>query len=135
MNNPEKGSAVDKVGGVKFEKMILSEPDENGKSKILPSGEFEIIEADTVVYALGSVPKRTIQESFEKAGIMLVANEAGQADINPDSKMTSADGIFAGGDVATGGRPATMTDAIHAGRRAAAQINQYLILLPEEKNN
>ena len=130
MNNPEKGSAVDKVGGVKFEKMILSEPDENGKRKISPSGEFEIIEADTVVYALGSVPKRTIQNSFAESGINLVANEAGQADINPDTKMTSVYWIFAGGDVATAGKPADMTHAIRAGRDAAGAIDKYLSTLP-----
>jgi glutamate synthase (NADPH/NADH) small chain len=38
---------------------------------------------------------------------------------------TSKDGVFAGGDIVTGG--ATVILAMGAGRKAAAAINQYLL--------
>jgi NADPH-dependent glutamate synthase beta subunit-like oxidoreductase len=44
--------------------------------------------------------------------------------VNPLTLETSISGVFAGGDVATG--PATVIEAIVAGKRAAHSINDYL---------
>jgi NADH-quinone oxidoreductase subunit F len=45
-------------------------------------------------------------------------------DIDPESQVTSRPGVFAGGDAASG--PASVIEAIAAGRRAAISIDRYL---------
>jgi glutamate synthase (NADPH/NADH) small chain len=44
--------------------------------------------------------------------------------IDPDSTRTSKRGVFAGGDIVTGG--ATVILAMGAGRKAALSIHEYL---------
>ena len=51
-------------------------------------------------------------------------NKNGSIKIDPKTFRTSRDGVFAGGDVATG--PATVVDAIATGKKAAAAIGRYL---------
>ena len=54
----------------------------------------------------------------------LATTERGTIAVAPDSGATSLEGVFAGGDVATGG--ATVILALAAGRRSAAAIDAYL---------
>jgi hypothetical protein len=51
--------------------------------------------------------------------------ERGLITVDQDTQETNAAGVFAGGDVATG--PASVIQAIAAGRRAAASIDLYLM--------
>jgi hypothetical protein len=44
--------------------------------------------------------------------------------VDPETLATSAPGVFAGGDTVTG--PATVIEAIAAGKKAAASIDRYL---------
>ncbi|MBP6086950.1 MAG: dihydropyrimidine dehydrogenase, partial [Pelolinea sp.] len=44
--------------------------------------------------------------------------------VNPETLETSIPGVFAGGDIVTGG--ATVISAMGAGRRAAQSIHYYL---------
>jgi len=120
----------DYVTGVKFEKMILSEVD--GKKVPTGTGEFEVIEADAVVEALGSVPNNRIQNTLKDAGIHIETTRKGYAAVGKENQATNISGIFAGGDVAPIA-PATLTEAIAAGKRAAQSIDNYLITL--DKNN
>ena len=99
---------------LKIEKMVL---DENGK--LNPTGEYEDLPADAVVLALGqNVDKAVLDKiaglQFEKDNII----------INEETKMTSVEGIFAAGDVATSNR--TVTNAIGMGKNAARGVNAYL---------
>jgi len=108
------------VQGMKVEKMELGEPDDKGRRKPVPTGEIVDLECDTVIYALGSkanpiVTKSTPGLALNKWGF-IVADEATQA--------TSLPGVFAGGDIVTGG--ATVILAMGAGRRAARAIGAYL---------
>ena len=76
------------------------------------------IDADEVILAVG---QRVEAEVLRDAGLVL---DGGRLVTDPESQRTAADGVFAGGDVATG--PATVIAAIGAGRRAAATIDAEL---------
>jgi homotetrameric NADPH-dependent glutamate synthase len=108
------------VRGMKVQKMALGEPDDKGRRKPVPLDEFVELECDTVIYALGTkanpiVTKSTPGLELNKWGY-IVADEFTQA--------TSVPGVFAGGDIVTGG--ATVILAMGAGRRAARAIGAYL---------
>jgi homotetrameric NADPH-dependent glutamate synthase len=108
------------VRGMKVQKMMLGEPDEKGRRKPVPLDEFVELECDTVIYALGTkanpiVTKSTPGLELTKWGY-IVADSYTQA--------TSVPGVFAGGDIVTGG--ATVILAMGAGRRAARAIGAYL---------
>jgi len=108
------------VRGMKVQKMVLGEPDEKGRRKPIPLDEFVELECDTVIYALGTnanpiITKSTPGLSLNKWGY-IVADDYTQA--------TSVPGVFAGGDIVTGG--ATVILAMGAGRRAARAIGAYL---------
>jgi NADPH-dependent glutamate synthase beta subunit-like oxidoreductase len=108
------------VRGMKVQKMMLGEPDEKGRRKPIPLDEFLELECDTVIYALGTnanpiITKSTPGLSLNKWGY-IVADDYTQA--------TSVPGVFAGGDIVTGG--ATVILAMGAGRRAARAIGVYL---------
>jgi NADPH-dependent glutamate synthase beta subunit-like oxidoreductase len=72
---------------------------------------------DTVIAAIGQVP-----EDPEKFGLPLERGNTIQVD--DDTLATTREGVFAGGDAVTG--PATVIEAIAAGRRAAVSIDKYL---------
>jgi NADPH-dependent glutamate synthase beta subunit-like oxidoreductase len=100
--------------------MELGEPDEQGRRKPVPTGRFHDLDCDTVIYALGTkanpiVTQSTPGLSLDKRGYIAV-DEATQA--------TSVPGVFAGGDIVTGG--ATVILAMGAGRRAARAVGTYL---------
>jgi homotetrameric NADPH-dependent glutamate synthase len=108
------------VRGMKVQKMELGEPDEKGRRKPLPTGEFLELACDTVIYALGTnanpiITKSTPGLALNKWGY-IVADEATQG--------TSVPGVFAGGDIVTGG--ATVILAMGAGRRAARAMAAWL---------
>ncbi len=114
------------VRGVRLQKMALGDPDEQGRRKPVPTNEFVEVECDTVIYALGTKANPIIAQStpgltFNKWG-NIVADDATQA--------TSLAGVFAGGDIVTGG--ATVILAMGAGRRAAKSIAAFL---KNEKKN
>jgi len=50
--------------------------------------------------------------------------EAGTIAVDPFTMETSVPGVFAGGDVVSG--PASVVEAIVAGKRAASSIERYL---------
>jgi NADPH-dependent glutamate synthase beta subunit-like oxidoreductase len=76
------------------------------------------IEADIVVLAIG--------QGVEDIGYeeMNIATKWGNIIAKEDGSIPNVDGIFSGGDCATG--PATAIKAIAAGKVAAANIDQYL---------
>ena len=113
------------VAGMKFEVMELGEPDESGRRKPMPTGEFVDLDVDTVVVALGTGPNPTIQGSMIKDNMDLQTDKKGYIIINAETGETSVDGVYAGGDVAPTGS-STAINAMGAGKRAAKAINEYL---------
>jgi len=109
------------VTGIKTQVMELGEPDEKGRRKPVPvEGEFEVIEADVVVIAIGTSPNPLIRQTtkgleFSKKGGIVADDEKGQ---------TSLENVFAGGDVVTGA--ATVILAMGAGKKSAAAIDEYI---------
>lgn len=108
------------VRALRAQKMALGDPDERGRRSPVPLGEFVEWECDTVIYALGTranpiVGQATRGLALDKRGY-IVADEATQS--------TNLPGVFAGGDIVTGG--ATVILAMAAGRRAARSIGAWL---------
>ncbi|MDI3475245.1 MAG: glutamate synthase small chain [Thermococcaceae archaeon] len=114
------GDENGRVKAVKFEKMRpLEERDKRGKRKIVGTGEYVTLEADTVIIAIGLEPNRIISE--EATG--LKTNPDGTLVVD-ENLMTSIPGVFAGGDAIRG--EATVILAMGDGKRAAKAICDYI---------
>ncbi len=100
-------------GTFTVEKMLL---DEHGKAK--PTGEFETIEADSCVLALG----QDVDLSFLSRAEGLTITD-GVVEVGPDM-MTGRRGVFAGGDMVPAER--TVTVAVGHGKKAARHIDAFL---------
>lgn len=98
---------------ITVEKMEL---DEKGMAR--PTGEFETLEADSVVLALGQDVDLSLLDSVPGLEI-----EDGVVKVGPDM-MTGHAGIFAGGDMVPGER--TVTVGIGHGKLAARNIDAWL---------
>jgi homotetrameric NADPH-dependent glutamate synthase len=108
------------VRGMRVEKMELGEPDEKGRRKPMPTGQFVDLECDTVIYALGTNANPIVTKATEG----LALNKWGYIVADPTTQATNLPGVFAGGDIVTGG--ATVILAMGAGRRAAKAIGAWL---------
>ncbi len=108
------------VTGVRCVKTQLGEPDEKGRRRPvdIPGSDF-VLEADTVVIAIGTSPNPLIKDTTPGLEI----NSHGGIIVNEDG-LTSRKGIYAGGDAVTGA--ATVISAMGAGKTAAAAIDEYL---------
>jgi NADPH-dependent glutamate synthase beta subunit-like oxidoreductase len=108
-----------KVSAVECVRMQLGEPDESGRRKPMPIEGSEFTrETDMVILAIGEAP------DLEFLPKEIELNEDGTVWINPVTMETSLQGVFAGGDAVTG--PATVIEAIRAGKCAAESIENYL---------
>jgi len=108
------------VRAIRVEKMALGEPDARGRAAPVPQGEFFEWDCDTVIYALGTKANPIVA----KATPGLALNNWGYIIADDDTQATNIPGVFAGGDIVTGG--ATVILAMSAGRRAAKAIAVYL---------
>ncbi|MEA1936297.1 MAG: FAD-dependent oxidoreductase [Thermodesulfobacteriota bacterium] len=110
-----------KVTGVECIKMKLGEPDESGRRRPVPvKGSEFVMNVDMVIPAIG---QKT--ELFAVAGKdEFELTDWGTFDVDPVSYMTNVEGVFAGGDCATG--PAILIDALNAGNKVARSIDCYL---------
>ncbi len=113
----EKG----KVRGIKCIKMELGEPDDSGRRRPVPidGSEFEV-EVDTVIMSIGNGANPLISSTTPD----LDTNKWGNIITKDESGQTSKKGVFAGGDIVTGG--ATVILAMGAGKKAAEAIDKYL---------
>jgi NADPH-dependent glutamate synthase beta subunit-like oxidoreductase len=118
---PKRILGEEKVSALECVRIQLGEPDESGRRKPIPIKGSEFVrKADMVVLAIGEAP----DTGFLPKEIEL--NEDGTVWVNPITMETSLQGVFAGGDVVTG--PASVIEAIRAGKRAAEFIEKYLKL-------
>lgn len=108
------------VSGMRVQKMVMGEPDEKGRRKPVPTDEFVELDCDTVIYALGTNANPIIGQSSKD----LALNKWGNIVADDATQATNLPGVFAGGDIVTGG--ATVILAMGAGRRAAKAIAVYL---------
>ncbi|MEM2148192.1 MAG: NAD(P)-binding protein, partial [Candidatus Bathyarchaeia archaeon] len=110
-----------KVKAIECLRMRLGEPDETGRRRPVPISFSEHqYEVDTVIPALGQVTETTSLPpeilNKEKRGLPV--------QVDPLTLETNIPGVFVGGDVATG--PASIIEAVGAGKRAAVSIHLYL---------
>ena len=104
--------------------MELGEPDASGRRKPVPiEGSEYILDIDMAVIAVGNGSNPIIQKTTPD----LQFNKWGNIVVDENTMKTSKAGVFAGGDIVTGG--ATVILAMGAGRKAAAAINDYLTKL------
>ena len=109
------------LGGTQCVQMELGERDASGRRRPVPiaGSEFEI-PLQAVVIATGTSANPLIQSSTPS----LKTNKRGYIEVDGETQRTSCKGVFAGGDIVTGG--ATVILAMGAGRRAAKSIHEYL---------
>ena len=111
----------DRVTGIECVKMELGEADSSGRRRPVPvEGSEFIIEADTVIAAIG----QTLDMPADIAEVAPALNKWGYVEIDEATMATSIEGVFSGGDGASG--PATVVQAVGAGKRAARSIDLYL---------
>ncbi len=109
---------------MRLQRMTLGEADARGRRAPVPLDEFVELECDTVIYALGTKANPIINRATP--GLNLDAR--GYIAADERTQATSLPGVFAGGDIVTGG--ATVILAMSAGRRAATAIGAYLRTTP-----
>ncbi len=99
----------------------LGEPDASGRRKPIPvEGSNFYIPADVVVIAIGQSPSPLIAKSTRG----LTIGKGGIIMADPETMKTSKKGVFAGGDIVTGG--ATVILAMGHAKIAAQAIDEYL---------
>lgn len=106
---------------VKCIRMELGEPDESGRRRPVPvEGSEYVIDIECAIIAIGNGSNPLIVRSTEG----LKTTKWGNILVNEETMQTSRTGVFAGGDIVTGG--ATVISAMGAGRKAAKAIDEYL---------
>jgi len=110
-----------RVKAIECVKMRLGEPDESGRRRPIPISFSEHqYEVNTVIPALGqvaetaSIPEKLVDKEARAPSLK----------VDPLTLETNIPGVFAGGDIVTG--PASIIEAVGAGKKAAVSIHLYL---------
>ena len=112
-----------KVKAVKLQIMELGEPDASGRRKPVPvEGQFKMIDADTVISAIG---QKCLPVGFEEIEL----TKWGTVVADSVTGLTNIDGVFAAGDATNNGASIAI-DAIAEAGRAAKAIDAYLLGMP-----
>ncbi len=99
-------------------RMKLGAEDSSGRRRPEPiAGSEFIIDLDNIIAAIGQRP-------VVPAAFGLATGRGNTIQVDPDTLATSKKGVLAGGDAVLG--PATVIEAIAAGRQAAISIDKYL---------
>jgi NADPH-dependent glutamate synthase beta subunit-like oxidoreductase len=103
---------------VEFIRMELGDVDQGGRRRPVPvDGSNYTREYNLMVKAVG-------QESVVPDTYGLVVERGERIKVDPETLVTPREGVYAGGDVVIG--PASVIEAIAAGRQAAISIDKYL---------
>ena len=115
------GDEQSRLRVIRCQRMELGEPDASGRRSPvpIPGSEFDL-EVEVVVFAVGQGANPLIRDTTPD----LHVNRWGYIMADPVTGATDKRGVFAGGDIVTGG--ATVISAMGAGRRAARAIDAYL---------
>jgi 2-oxoacid:acceptor oxidoreductase delta subunit (pyruvate/2-ketoisovalerate family) len=101
-------------GALTIEKMVL-----DAKGNPQPTGEFETLESDSLVLALGQDVDLSLLD-----GVPGLELKDGVVQVDPDTLMTGHPGLFAGGDMVPAERNVTV--AVGHGKKAARHIDAWL---------
>ena len=100
-----------KAETLKVEKMELNE-----QHKPVGTGEYETMPVTAVISAIG--------QKIDLSGMDFETGARGTVKVDPQTYLTSAPDVFAGGDVVTG--PKFAIDAIAQGKEGAVSIHRYV---------
>ncbi|UCC81306.1 MAG: NADPH-dependent glutamate synthase [Candidatus Zixiibacteriota bacterium] len=116
------GDESGKVTSMECLRMELGEPDDSGRRRPVPiEGSNFVLDVDLVVVAIGNSSNPLIPRTTPG----LETNRWGNIIVNEETMQTSREGVYAGGDIVTGG--ATVILAAGAGKKAARAIHKYLM--------
>ncbi len=108
--------------GLTLQRMELGEPDDSGRRRPQPiDGAVDKLSADLAIVAIGNGPNPLLLATCPA----LDRTKWGTIAVDEETGRTSMPGVFAGGDIVTGG--ATVILAMGAGRRAAASVEDWLV--------
>lgn len=109
-----------RVNGIRCLRMELGEPDDSGRRKPIPIAGSEFnVDADTVIAAIGQAPDLAF---LDGSGVEIARD--GTISANPETLSTNVSKVFVAGDAQTG--PATVIEAVAAGKKAASGIHSRL---------
>ena len=123
LNNPASivGDDEGHVTGIELIKQELGEPDARGRrSPDAVPGSNWVLPVDAVIIAIGTSPNPLIKSTTSGLNV----TKKGGIETDPDTGKTSREGVFCGGDAATGA--ATVILAMGAGKTAAKSIDKYI---------
>jgi glutamate synthase (NADPH/NADH) small chain len=108
--------------GARCVRMELGEPDADGRRRpVTIAGSEFVLPASVAIIGVGTTANPLIQGTTPD----LQTNRRNYIVADPETTRTSKRGVFAGGDIVTGG--ATVILAMGAGRKAAKAIHEYLV--------
>ena len=122
LNNPVSvvGDENGRVTGIELIRQELGEPDEKGRRSPVPvEGSNWVLPCDAVIIAIGTSPNPLIRSTTPNLNV----TRKGAIETDEFGK-TSREGVFCGGDAATGA--ATVILAMGAGKTAANSIDEYI---------
>ena len=109
-----------RVTGIECVKMRLGEPDASGRRRPEPvAGSEFTVDVDAVIMALGTSPNPLLTNTARDIEV----NSRGCIIVD-ENMQTSKENVYSGGDAVSGA--ATVIDAMGAGKRAAAAIDEKL---------
>ena len=114
---PVKIGRQDRRLSLTCNRMELGEPDASGRRRPVPikGSEFSA-DFDAIIGAIGQVTEIPAQFNLK-------TGRGNTLQVDSDTLATSRQGVWAGGDAVTG--PASVIEAIAAGRKAAVSIDKY----------
>ncbi len=110
-----------KMEGIECIRMKLGDMDESGRRRPVPieGSEFKV-DVDTLILAISQTPDVSLLAGDNGLNV----SSWSTLEVDPETLLTSVEGIFAGGDVVTG--PNTVTGAMSHGKTAAKMIDKYI---------
>lgn len=108
-----------KVIGIKVVNHVLDQKDTSGRRRpVEVEGTEFILKVDTVISAIGQRVQLNCQDTNIKT------TPSGTIELNEDTGTTNIEGVFVGGDAATG--PSNVISAIAGSKRVAASIDKFV---------
>jgi NADPH-dependent glutamate synthase beta subunit-like oxidoreductase/NAD-dependent dihydropyrimidine dehydrogenase PreA subunit len=108
------------VRGIRFFEVAKFSFNAKGEAIILPATqEKQVLEGEMVIVAAGMRPDL---DFLSDSGILL--NPDGTIKVDPETRVTTVDGVFAAGDAVCG--PSIVAQAIGQGRETAIAVNRFL---------
>jgi len=115
------GNESGHLTGLRLQAMRRGEPGEDGRRQpVAIPGVIREVQVDVAIVAIGNMPNPLLLRATPD----LDRSDRGTVVADHDTGQTSKRGVFAGGDIVTGG--ATVILAMGAGRRAATAIDEFL---------